>query len=193
MRSSFAILPAEPPPATVPVTKPAAQPPKPRQRAVLIRSREPAVANDICDQNRRVLRVPTMLESSGVAQTNIEPSFWTDLSDDNDGPQRTWPNNRFFVDRTLRRGGLEWQLCAHRGRPGLRFRTLAPLFAMFCRRLDQCPLRTVNPISGSHWNAGFRPHSGPSRGDPCRRALRPFETFSQTSQATDRAHRKISH
>ncbi len=35
------------------------------------------------------------------------------------------------------------------------------------------PASGVNPISGSHWNAGFRPDSGPSRGDPCRRALRP--------------------
>ena len=30
-----------------------AQPSKPRQRAILVRSREPAVADDICDQNRR--------------------------------------------------------------------------------------------------------------------------------------------
>jgi hypothetical protein len=33
----------------------AAQPPEPRQRAILIRPREPAVANDIPDQNRRDL------------------------------------------------------------------------------------------------------------------------------------------
>ena len=33
----------------------------------------------------------------------------------------------------------------------------------------------VNPILGSHWNGGFGSHSGPSRGDPRRRASRPIE------------------
>jgi hypothetical protein len=33
------------------------------------------------------------------------------------------------------------------------------------------------PISRSHLNDGFRANSGPSRGDLCRRALRPFATF----------------
>jgi hypothetical protein len=37
----------------------------------------------------------------------------------------------------------------------------------------QCLLSGVKPISRSQWNDGFRPDSGPSRGDPCRRALRP--------------------
>src|SRR5580704_5497742 len=35
----------------------------------------------------------------------------------------------------------------------------------------------VKPISRSHLNDGFRANSGPSRGDLCRRALRPFATF----------------
>src|SRR5271166_1467826 len=39
----------------------------------------------------------------------------------------------------------------------------------------EAALRAVNPISRSKWNGGFSVHSGPSRGDPCRRALRPIE------------------
>ena len=35
------------------------------------------------------------------------------------------------------------------------------------------PLRAVKPISRSQWNGGFGAHCGPSRGDPCRRAVRP--------------------
>ena len=44
----------------------------------------------------------------------------------------------------------------------------------------ELPLRAVNPISGSHWNAGFRPDFGPSRGDPCRPAFRPNLKFKLT-------------
>jgi hypothetical protein len=33
----------------------AAQRPEPRQDAILVRSREPAISDDICDQNRRDL------------------------------------------------------------------------------------------------------------------------------------------
>ena len=42
----------------------------------------------------------------------------------------------------------------------------------------EAALRAVNPISRSKWNGGFGVHSGSSRGDPCRRASRPFETFA---------------
>ena len=48
----------------------AAQPAKPRQRAILIRSREPAVANDIRDQNRRDLPGSRHSGPSGVRQTS---------------------------------------------------------------------------------------------------------------------------
>jgi hypothetical protein len=34
-------------------------------------------------------------------------------------------------------------------------------------------LRAVKSISRSIWNVGYRPDSGPSLGDPCRRAYRP--------------------
>ena len=37
------------------------------------------------------------------------------------------------------------------------------------------PLRAVKPISRSQWNGGYGADSGPSRGDPCRRAFRPIE------------------
>jgi hypothetical protein len=37
--------------------------------------------------------------------------------------------------------------------------------------------RAVNPISRWQWNGGFRPDSGPSRDDPCRRAIRPMGAF----------------
>jgi hypothetical protein len=41
----------------------------------------------------------------------------------------------------------------------------------------ECRLRGLNPISGSHRNAGFRMHSGPSPGDSGRRAFRPKRKF----------------
>jgi len=31
---------------------------------------------------------------------------------------------------------------------------------------DECALRAVNPISGSHWSAGFRPDFGPRGSGP---------------------------
>jgi hypothetical protein len=34
------------------------------------------------------------------------------------------------------------------------------------------------PISRSQWNAGFGADSGPSRSDPCRRAIRPTATYA---------------
>jgi hypothetical protein len=49
---------------------------------------------------------------------------------------------------------------------------------MLWRRLGQGLLRAVNPISRSQRNDGFGAHSGPSRGDPCRRALRPTATYA---------------
>ena len=36
-------------------------------------------------------------------------------------------------------------------------------------------LRAVKPISRSQWSDGYGADSGPSRGEPCRRALRPIE------------------
>ena len=36
------------------------------------------------------------------------------------------------------------------------------------------PARAVKSNSRSQWNDRFRPDSGPSRGDPCRRAIRPL-------------------
>ena len=36
-------------------------------------------------------------------------------------------------------------------------------------------LRVVGAISRSQWNDGFRPNSGPSRGGPCKGAIRPIE------------------
>jgi hypothetical protein len=45
-----------------------------------------------------------------------------------------------------------------------------------CARTEG-PLRAVKAISCSQWNAGFGAHSGPSRGDPRRRAFRPIEAF----------------
>src|SRR5271165_6938720 len=53
-----------------------------------------------------------MVGSSGVAQTNIKPGLWSDLSIDNYGPKGRGPSNRFFLDRNLRCAGLEWQLFA---------------------------------------------------------------------------------
>ena len=44
----------------------------------------------------------------------------------------------------------------------------------------ECPLGAVKAPAGSHWNDGFRPDSGPYRGDPCRRALRPTAAFAAT-------------
>jgi hypothetical protein len=55
--------------------------------------------------------------------------------------------------------------------PGRRRSALSDLSS----HLIRCPLRTVKPISCSQWNGGFDAHSGPCRGDPCRRAFRPFE------------------
>jgi hypothetical protein len=45
----------------------------------------------------------------------------------------------------------------------------------------------VKPISGSQWSDGFRPDSGPSRGDPCRRTFRP--TVPSTNAAAMSASR----
>ena len=39
-------------------------------------------------------------------------------------------------------------------------------------------------ISGSHWNTGFRPDSGPSQGTPGGRAIRPVLPFSEGSLST---------
>jgi hypothetical protein len=43
-------------------------------------------------------------------------------------------------------------------------------------RLGKARTVRAKPISGSHWNAGFRPDCGPSRGDPFRLAIRPNAT-----------------
>ena len=51
----------------------AAQPTEPRQRAILIRSRQPAVANDIRDQNRRDLPRSRHSGPSGVVQDSTKP------------------------------------------------------------------------------------------------------------------------
>ena len=64
-----------------------------------------------------------------------------------------------------------------RGDAGVDEPRRSPPFAAFRRTLDRCPLGAVKPSSGSQWNEGFRPDSGPSPGDPCRRALRPLPTF----------------
>ena len=40
---------------------------------------------------------------------------------------------------------------------------------------DKCVLWRVKQISRSQWNGGFRADSGPSRGDPGTRAIRPIE------------------
>jgi hypothetical protein len=49
----------------------------------------------------------------------------------------------------------------------------------FCR--FRRPLRAVIVISRSQRNAGFRSDSGPSRGRPCRRGLRPIEASGPRS------------
>src|SRR5271167_517581 len=41
----------------------------------------------------------------------------------------------------------------------------------------QCPKWAVEPISGPESNDGYGVDSGPSRGDPGRRTIRPPETF----------------
>ena len=46
----------------------------------------------------------------------------------------------------------------------------------------------VKRISRLQWNDGFLPGFGPSRGDLCRRAIRPLETF-ETAMAMLRASR----
>ena len=53
-----------------------AQPSKPRQRAIVVRSREPAVADDVCDQNRRDFPGSRHGGHSGVKQasTKTRPS-----------------------------------------------------------------------------------------------------------------------
>ena len=54
-----------------------------------------------------------------------------------------------------------------------------------CCRLPLAPsirlLWAVRPISRSRWNGRFGAESGPSRGDPCRRASRPTTTFTATN------------
>jgi hypothetical protein len=40
------------------------------------------------------------------------------------------------------------------------------------------PQRAVKPISALNGNVGFGAYSGPSRGDRCRRAIRPIEAFA---------------
>ena len=50
-------------------------------------------------------------------------------------------------------------------------------FATFCQDSDECVLRAVKRSPRSQWNDGLRPYSSPSRGDPCTRAIRPFETI----------------
>ena len=47
----------------------------------------------------------------------------------------------------------------------------------------------ANPISGSHWNAGFGSDPVPSRGDPCRRGIRPLETFPTVRRQDRPGHR----
>jgi hypothetical protein len=52
----------------------AAQAPKPRQRAILIRPREPAVADDIRDQDRSDLRIPPLRTPLGIIQNSVKAS-----------------------------------------------------------------------------------------------------------------------
>jgi hypothetical protein len=52
---------------------------------------------------------------------------------------------------------------------------LLPAFATFYGALDRYLLCTAKPISRSQWKGGFGAHSGPSRGDPCRRAFHAIE------------------
>jgi hypothetical protein len=42
----------------------------------------------------------------------------------------------------------------------------------------------VNAASRSQLNGGFGAHSGPSRGDRCTRAIRPYETIAGRSATT---------
>jgi len=64
------------------------------------------------------------------------------------------------------------------------------------------PLRAAKAISRSLWNAGCGADSGPSRGDPCSSAIRPFETFPigcairgrvlvGTTNKTEQAYRRL--
>jgi len=48
---------------------------------------------------------------------------------------------------------------------------------MFCWRLDQGLLRAVKGTPRSQLYVGYGANSGPSRGDPWRRAFRPFHRF----------------
>ena len=38
-------------------------------------------------------------------------------------------------------------------------------------------MRAVKPIQSKQWNGGYGADSGPSRGDPCRRAFRPKQAL----------------
>jgi hypothetical protein len=44
---------------------------------------------------------------------------------------------------------------------------------------EEPPLRAVKPTSRPQLNGGYGADSGPSRGDPSRRAIRPFLPFGQ--------------
>ena len=65
---------------------------------------------------------------------------------------------------------------------------------------DKCVLWRVKQISRSQWNGGFRADSGPSRGDPGTRAIRPIEAskfaicngrFTSTPVISDAEPREI--
>ncbi len=53
-----------------------------------------------------------------------------------------------------------------------------------------CPVWAANPISRLRWNGGFGAYSGPSRGDPGRRAIRPIATYpAQSAMSAIRVRR----
>ena len=65
-----------------------------------------------------------------------------------------------------------------------------PPFAMFRWHPAQSVLWEVKPISHSQWNVNFGADFGPSRGDGCRRALRPNLKFKLTHYLLGRVLRR---
>jgi hypothetical protein len=81
----------------------AAQRPEPRQDAILVRSREPAISDDICDQNRRDLPGLADGAPSGPIQrsteTGPEPAWLSVASEPKGGRPSQYSKGGLGVDR----------------------------------------------------------------------------------------------
>jgi hypothetical protein len=74
----------------------AAQAPQTRERSLLVGAGEPAVADDVGDQNRRELPGLSLIASSGRGQTSTNAK-----TGQPNGVETSWrPNRRSAFDRT---------------------------------------------------------------------------------------------